>query len=278
LALNGAIAHAFASTLYQGLLFMVTGAVLYRTGTAKAHALGGLARQMPFTTLFAVIGGASIASVPLFSGFATKSLTLGAAAKAGHEWVWLILLFASLGALIHSGLRLSYYAFFAENKDMKAEEAPRNMLVAMAGAAALCLALGVYPQPLYRLLPYEVSYKLWDAGHVLGEMQLLAFAALAFALAVRRGFYTKPQNKTILNIDWFLRIAAKHLIVAIGRPLIAIWFTLLEKARKVVMRLLSLSEEASRESGLVSGIASTGAAAGVFLAVFALMLLIRLIT
>ena len=41
LALNGAVAHAFASTLYQGLLFMAMGAVLHRTGTAKADALGG---------------------------------------------------------------------------------------------------------------------------------------------------------------------------------------------------------------------------------------------
>ena len=216
--------------------------------------------------------------MPLFSGFATKSLTLGAAAKAGHEWVWLILLFASLGALVHSGLRLSYHAFFAENKDMKAEEAPRNMLVAMGLAAALCLLIGLYPQPLYALLPYEVSYKLWDAGHVLGEMQLLAFAALAFVLAMRRGLYPKPQDKIILNTDWFLRAAAKHVILDIARPAIAVWFVLLDKTRIALMRLLRISEAVSRESGLVSGIASTGAAAGVFLAVFALMLLIRLIT
>lgn len=277
LAINGVIAHAFASTIYQGLLFMAMGAVLHRTGTAKASALGGLAKYMPLTALFAAIGGASIASVPLFSGFATKSLTLGAAAKAGHEWVWMALLFASVGALLHSGLRLSYHAFFAANDTLKAKEAPRNMLVAMALAATLCVLIGVYPQPLFALLPYEVSYKLWDAGHVLGEMQLLAFAALAFVVAMRRALFPSPRNRLVLNTDWFLRAAAKHVVFDIARPIVRFWFIALAKLRDGLMRVLSISEKASRESGLVSGIASTGAAAGIFLAVFALMLLIRLI-
>ena len=36
LAINGAVAHAFAHIIYKGLLFMSMGAVLYRFGTCKA--------------------------------------------------------------------------------------------------------------------------------------------------------------------------------------------------------------------------------------------------
>lgn len=254
---------------------MGMGAVLHRTGTAKAGQLGGLAKHMPLTALFMAIGAASIASLPLFSGFATKSLTLGAAAKAGHEAIWFILLFASVGALLHSGLRLIYHAFLAPNETMEATEAPRNMLLAMGMAASLCIGIGLYPAPLYALLPFEVKYKLWDIGHVLGELQLLVFAALAFIWLVRRGAIGRPQDKIVLNADWFLRAAAKHVIFELARPVVRLWFVALGKTRDALMRLLTISEEASRESGLVSGIASTGAAAGVFLAVFALMLLIR---
>ena len=275
LALSGAVAHAFASTIYQGVLFMGMGAVLYRTGTAKASALGGLLKHMPLTALFMAVGAASIASVPLFSGFATKSLTLGAAGKSGMEVIWLGLLFASVGALLHSGLRPGYHVFMAENDEMKAEEAPRNMLVAMAIAAGLCIFIGVNPQALYALLPYDVTYKVWDAGHVLGETQLLAFAALGFVLLLRRGVIRRPEDRLVLNADWFLRAAAKHVIFELAKPLVHVWLIALGKARDAIMRLLQISEDASRQSGLVSGIASTGAAAGVFLAVFALMLLIR---
>ena len=50
MALNGAVAHAFAHILYKALLFMSMGAVLYRTGTVKASELGGLYKSMPWTT------------------------------------------------------------------------------------------------------------------------------------------------------------------------------------------------------------------------------------
>ena len=109
--------------------------------------------------------------------------------------MWLVLLFASVAALLHSGLRLSYHAFFAANADIDKQqprEAPHHMLLAMGLAAGLCLLIGIYPQPLYALLPHPVDYKLWDGGHVLGELQLLAFAVLglygpcARALSARR--------------------------------------------------------------------------------------------
>lgn len=275
LALSGAVMHAFASTIYQGLLFMGMGAVLHRTGTAKASGLGGLAKFMPLTLIFMAVGAASIASVPFFSGFATKSLTIGAAGKYGLEGVWLVLLFASVGALIHSGLRPGYHTFYAPNEAMQAEEAPRNMLLAMALAAGLCLFIGFNPAPLYALLPDAVSYDIWDLGHVLGETQLLAFASAGFALLVQRGLIKRPQDRLVLNADWFLRAAAKHVIFELAQPLVRLWLVALGKTRDALMRMLRISEDASRESGLVSGIASTGAAAGVFLAVFALMLLIR---
>ena len=44
LALNGTAAHAFSHILYKALLFMSVGAVLFRTGTARASELGGLYR------------------------------------------------------------------------------------------------------------------------------------------------------------------------------------------------------------------------------------------
>ena len=74
LALNGAVAHAFADILFKGLLFMSMGAVLFRVGTAKGSELGGLYKSMPWTAGFCLVGAASISAFPLFSGFVTKSM------------------------------------------------------------------------------------------------------------------------------------------------------------------------------------------------------------
>ncbi|MDA8712132.1 Na(+)/H(+) antiporter subunit D [Alphaproteobacteria bacterium] len=275
LALNGVAAHAFASVLYKGLLFMSIGAVFMRTGTDQASALGGLARHMPWTAGFSLIGALSIASMPLFSGFATKALTIGAVAKQGELLVWLGLLFASVGVVLHTALKIPYATFFAPNPKITADEAPLNMRVAMALAAGLCLVIGLYPGALYALLPYEVTYKVWDSGHVLGELQLLAFVALAFTLMVRRGIYPLHADRTIIYTDWLTRRAMPLMVMALGTPMMKIWNSVKERFIQLMLRAIRTSEEASRATGLASGVASTGAAAGIFLAVFALILLIR---
>ena len=276
LALNGTVAHAFASTIYQGLLFMALGAVLHRTGTAKATELGALAKSMPLTAIFCSVGALSIISFPLLSGFVTKSLTLGAVAKEGYFWVWLAMVFATVGAVQHVFIKAVYLPFFGPSrKRLKAKEAPLGMLVAMGGASALCLGIGVYPEPLYALLPYGARYDVWKAGYVLGELQLLVFASLGFVVLSWRGVYPAPIDTTVLNTDYLFRRALPRATLAIARPVLRVWFVVLGGLKRGVLQTLKISEQASRESGLVSGIASIGAAAGIFLAMFALMLILR---
>ena len=135
LALNGTAAHAFCHIIYKALLFMSMGAVLFRVGTVKGSELGGLYKSMPWTTAFCIIGAASISAFPLFSGFISKSLILSAAMKEGYFWTWMVLLFASAGVFHHSGIKIPYFAFFAHDSGKRCEEAPLNMLVAMAIAA-----------------------------------------------------------------------------------------------------------------------------------------------
>ena len=205
LALNGAAAHAFASVLYKALLLMAVGAVLFRTGTCKASELGGLFRSMPWTAAFCIVGAASISAFPLFSGFVSKSLVISAAAERSHWIVWAVLLAASAGAVLHSGIRVPYLAFFQRDTGLRPREAPLNMLVAMGIAAFLCVALGVVPGPLYALLPYQVDYAPYTTMHVVTQLQLLFFSALAFGLLMRTGLYPPAQKSVYLDFDWFYR-------------------------------------------------------------------------
>ena len=105
LALNGAVAHAFADILFKSLLFMSMGAVLYRVGTVKGSELGGLYKSMPWTAGFCMVGAASISAFPLFSAFVSKSMVIAAAAEQGYFWTWMVLLFASAGVFHHAGIR-----------------------------------------------------------------------------------------------------------------------------------------------------------------------------
>ena len=205
MALNGTVSHAFAHILYKALLFMSMGAVLFRTGTIKGSELGGLYKSMPWTTGFCIVGAASISAFPLFSGFISKSMILTAAAEEGHWITWLALLFASAGVFHHSGIKIPFFAFFAHDSGIRCKEAPMNMLLAMGAAAFLSVALGVYPQPLYDILPFPVDYAPYTVPHVVNMLQLLLWSALAFVFLRRTGLYPPELKSVNLDLDWFYR-------------------------------------------------------------------------
>lgn len=216
LAINGAVAHAFADILFKGLLFMSMGAVLLRTGTVKGSELGGLYKSMPWTTGFCIVGAASISAFPLFSGFVTKSMIMSAAAGEDLLLTWLVLLFASAGVFHHAGIKIPYFAFFSHDSGIRCEEAPRNMLIAMGIAAALCIGIGVFPDALYSILPYPVDYKPYTSSHVVAQLQLLVFSALAFAVLMRTGIYPPELRSVNLDSDWFYRVFLYKLSLKAG--------------------------------------------------------------
>jgi multicomponent Na+:H+ antiporter subunit D len=207
LAINGTVAHAFSHIIYKALLFMSMGAVLYRVGTVKGTDLGGLYKSMPWSTGFCIVGAASISAFPLFSGFISKSLILTATAHEGYWGVWAVLLFASAGVFHHSGIKIPFFAFFAHDSGKRCAEAPPNMLAAMGLAAFLCVFLGVYPEPLYRLLPFAVDFVPYTRTHVITQLQLLLFSALAFAFLMRTGLYPPETRSVNLDFDWVYRKA-----------------------------------------------------------------------
>ncbi len=205
LSLNGTASHAFSHILYKALLFMSIGAVLHRTGTAKGSELGGLYRSMPYTTAFCIVGAASISAFPLFSGFISKSMVVTAAADGKLLVTFLVLLFASAGVFHHSGIKIPFFAFFSHDSGIRCKEAPWNMLVAMGGAAALCIGIGCYPWPLYDILPYPVEFKPYTVPHVITQSQLLMFSALCFGFLKLTKLYPPELPSVNLDTDWVYR-------------------------------------------------------------------------
>jgi len=203
LALNGAVAHAFCHILYKSLLFMGTGSVIYMTGKEKLSELGGIARKMPLVVILYMVGAFSISGVPLFNGFISKSMVVSAAGAADLPVAELLLLMASIGTFLHTGLKLPYFTFFGENKGAKVERSlPLNMYLAMAGGAFLCILLGIFPSLLYQYLPFAATYHPWTADHVLAQLQLLFGTLIAFYIYIPK-LGGKPTVS--LDVDWLYR-------------------------------------------------------------------------
>ncbi len=202
MAISGATAHAFCHIIYKSLLWMSAGAVLYRVGKSKCTELGGLYKTMPWTLVFGTIGALAISAVPLTSGFTSKTIILQAAEAKGLFWPWLILEIASAGVFLHAGIKFPYFVFFNVDRGLRPKEAPKTMLWAMGFLAFLCIFLGVYPKPLYDILPYRVDYTAWTLPHVVTQMQLLMLSALVFFLLLP---LLKRTPTLSLDTDWFYR-------------------------------------------------------------------------
>jgi multicomponent Na+:H+ antiporter subunit D len=218
LALNGAVAHAFNDILFKALLFMSMGAVLRQTGRINATGLGGLYKSMPLTCAFCIVGAASISAFPLFSAFVSKSMVMSAAAHEGLRVIWLVLLFASAGVFHHAGIKIPFFAFFSHDSGLRPEEPPLNMLLAMGITAFLCVFIGAFPGYLYSVLPYPVDYVPYTASHVLSQLELLFFSALAFTLLMLSGIYPAEKRAVNLDADWLYRKGARAFMWLIQGP------------------------------------------------------------
>lgn len=181
---------------------MTTGALLYATGTAKLSELGGLVRRLPWVFVLYMVAAVSISGMPLFSGFVSKTMVIAGAAEAHRTWLALGLELASIGTFLSVGLKLPYFAFYAKPDDMTRPitPIPANMYVAMGLGAALCFIIGVQPQLLYSLLPFEADYVPYTPWHVLQISILLGFTGLGFSLMVGR---LTPAAKQNLDFEFF---------------------------------------------------------------------------
>lgn len=202
MALNGAAAHAFTHIIYKALLLMSAGSVLLMTNRRKCSELGGLFHTMPLTAVCGTIGALAISSFPLTSGFVSKSMVSQAAADGHLLTVWLLLTAASAGVFLHAGIKFPWFVFFQKDSGLRPAEPPASMRWAMVFFAFLCIALGVWAEPLYALLPYEVKYEPYTWAHVLTQTQLLLFSGLAFFVMLP---YLKRTLTITLDTDWVWR-------------------------------------------------------------------------
>jgi multicomponent Na+:H+ antiporter subunit D len=218
MAVNGAISHAYAHIIYKALLFMGAGAVLEMTGISKLNELGGLYRRMPLAMIFTVIGGISISGFPFTSGFVSKSMIIAAAGESHRIGLLLMMTLAAVGTFLSVGIKLPYFIWFGKDSGVKAKDAPWNMNLAMGIAAFLCFFIGIYPDYLYKMLPFPVNYHPYTSYHLAETMQLLGFTGLGFFIMVKK---LKPKAKINLDLDWFYRKGARVFMRFASRPVLS---------------------------------------------------------
>jgi hydrogenase-4 component B len=157
--------HTLNHAVFKGLLFLGAGGVVMATGTRQIEEMGGLAKRMRFTAVFFLLGAAAISGLPLLNGFASEWLLFHAFLFGFHRSSETLvrLLFPAAGALLAltSALAAACFVkafgivFLARPRGQgaeKARESPSLMLAPQAFLAAACVALGLFPGTVLRVL------------------------------------------------------------------------------------------------------------------------------
>lgn len=203
-AIDGALLHLVNSMLYKALLFMCVGAVLHATQTEDLQELThqgseeeekdkqSIWKTLPLATFGAIVGALAFSGVPFFNGYVSKYLIK--IAMYNLEPVETMLMLASIGtAALFS--KLIIFGFI-KGRARILKKIPLTSQLAIAGTAALCILLGVYPQMISSLLPYaskvdHIYYlnAIWASGRLV-LAGLLLFLNLAAVL--QRGIHLPP--------------------------------------------------------------------------------------
>jgi NADH-quinone oxidoreductase subunit L len=225
-AWSAAIFHFMTHAFFKALLFLAAGVVI----EALHHEhdifkMGGLRRKLPLAFWGFLIGGCSLAGLPIITaGFYSKGLIVWEAwsAKDGNPWLWFT---AVLGVLLTSLyiFRLIFLVFYGEVKAQPIKRIGYKMTAPVAVLCVLSILGGFVELPRWlgnvhafstlmnRSLPAAVEVRSGPVSELRSEgilfLAFLAGVGLAYVFFLRRRDLTESLSAN-----------------ALGRKLHAFWF------------------------------------------------------
>jgi hydrogenase-4 component B len=164
LSLIAGMYHTLNHASFKGLLFLGAGAVVHATHTRNMEEMGGLAKRMPETAFYFLIGAIAISALPPLNGFVSEWLTYQSLLQGFGvtESMWRLVfplsgaMLALTGALAAACFVKAFgITFLAQPRSehaAQAVEAGPTMRLGMAVLTAACVLLGLFPTAFIRLL------------------------------------------------------------------------------------------------------------------------------
>jgi NADH-quinone oxidoreductase subunit M len=149
----GAISYSISHGIAIALLFLVSGALLYRTNSRDMNKMGGLGENLPVVLLATIAGFLTIGGIPPAVGFKSKFILLSGAFERGFQSGWLEFIVAILAGTLATVITIGYEfrtikrVFYGKLQDGLAgvKSAPVQMAVALIALGALSIMFGIWP-------------------------------------------------------------------------------------------------------------------------------------
>ncbi len=150
-AMTGSLIHILNHALMKGMLFMVVGAVVYKTGIVNIKDMEGLGKRMPWTMAAFTIGAMSMIGFPFTVGFISKWYLATGAIGAGMWYLVPVLLVSSIMTAFYFWRVVESVYFKGRSARIDtlksphhSDEAPFGMVVTTLFLAGLCIYFGLW--------------------------------------------------------------------------------------------------------------------------------------
>ena len=237
LAAWGTVLHMLNHSLIKLVLFVSAGVVYLGTHSLNLNDIRGWGRNKPVLKVLFFIGAASIAGVPGFSGYVSKTLLHESIVEyvhvlehAGMSTGWFTAvewLFLFSGGLTAAYMTKLFVAIFLSNRAIGQRLPVRGYLapgtlVALSAGAALLLFLGLTPgMTMEPLAQWAAQFLRADAGHSVhyftavnlqGALISLGIGAAVYLLVVR-GLLMRQEPEGVVYLDrWPRRLDLENLV------------------------------------------------------------------
>jgi hydrogenase-4 component B len=237
MGLAGSTYHILNHAFFKSTLFLAAGAIVYLTGELNMSKLGDLRHKLPFTTVIVLIASLGIVGMPLFNGYASKTLLHHAIVEAyEHHHVYSLYIAEKLFTLASAGtvcyfLKFLFFTFWrpAPEGMLKVKKEPLLMKIGMGTLGAVMIFIGFSPNLVlknfvgptlnsFTLDPYAVNYLMKISFWHLGDL-----GAVALALALGIGFFYLAQKTNIYRLQIPHWLGADFIGSVAGRFAILVW-------------------------------------------------------
>ena len=146
--LTGGLIHLFNHALMKGGMFLAVGCIFYQVQSVELKDLKGIGKTMPLTTLAFALGGLGMIGVPMTAGFISKWYLVLGAIDAGSWWMAMMILVASLLAVIYifKVLEVAYFQEPPAGREVK--DAPLSMLIPTYALILASIYFGIDTEPM----------------------------------------------------------------------------------------------------------------------------------
>ena len=207
LGVAGGIFHIVNHTSYIALLFLVVGAVEYRTGGVRdLNSLGGLIKKMPVTFIGALIGACGLIGLPLTNGFVSKWMIYNTLILNKHPFLAFAALVGTWGTIL-SLYKFLHNVFLGQlpQRYQQVKEVPFSMKFPLIILSLIIIIFGILPGiPLRVINAIVISFGLkslnltiWGIASETGTLNTLNIFAALFISGIIAWLVFKAARKPV---------------------------------------------------------------------------------